>query len=97
MTKRESCVCWFMPSEFGKLGVLLSEVGITPKFVGAVRVLDGVPQAEYRFRTKRECDYVMFRMFGWYYAQAGRKADGTKYYPKRRYEWRGKIPGVSAS
>ena len=86
--------CWFMPGELGKVFDVLFEAGITASHVGHMQELNGVRQAEYRFKTKRECDYVMFRMYGWYYANAGRKKDGTAYYPKRKYEWKRPVPGI---
>ena len=81
---------WFLPSE--RPSTIEREAGVYPVSIGREQNFGGVWQIEHRFRTVREANYILFRMYGWYYAPAGRRPDGYRYFPKRCYEWRGPIP-----
>jgi hypothetical protein len=83
--------CWYIPPEYGKIERLIEETGILPVRRGREEVIEGVPQREYRFRTVRECNYLMFRMYGWYYGQAR-----GAMFPRRHYDWSGEIPAGRA-
>jgi hypothetical protein len=84
---KQTTSCWYIPPEYGKIERLIEETGVLPVRRGREEIIEGVPQREYRFRTVQECNYLMFRMYGWYYGQAR----GARY-PIRHYEWSGEVP-----
>jgi len=78
---------WLLPKELRKAQETIALTGLTPK-IGKADYCGDVPQIPYTFRTVREMNYFMFRLFGWFYKRTakGRPA-------KRSYQWKGAAKG----